>query len=49
MAFRIPTLRCRRCGHTWVPRIAVVQLCARCKSPYRQTARTKPTRRKERR
>jgi uncharacterized OB-fold protein len=29
---RISTLTCKRCGHTWVPRQAVVTLCARCKS-----------------
>lgn len=32
MAFRLPTLTCKRCVHTWVPRQAVIKLCPRCKS-----------------
>lgn len=28
--------RCRRCGHTWVPREAAQppRVCPKCKSPY---------------
>lgn len=29
---RLPTLKCLRCGHTWVPRRADVLICPRCKS-----------------
>lgn len=29
---RIPSLKCRRCFHEWVPRQADVRLCPRCKS-----------------
>jgi hypothetical protein len=29
---RIPRLECKRCGHRWVPRQAIVKMCARCKS-----------------
>jgi predicted Zn-ribbon and HTH transcriptional regulator len=25
-------LECRRCGHRWVPRIAEVRICPKCKS-----------------
>ena len=27
------TLKCKRCGHTWLPRVAKVKLCPRCKNP----------------
>ena len=27
-----PKLTCQRCGHTWVPRVALVRICAHCKS-----------------
>lgn len=30
----IPELHCFRCGNTWTPRIRVVRICPRCKSPY---------------
>ncbi len=26
------TLFCRRCGHRWTPRSAVVSMCPKCKS-----------------
>jgi predicted Zn-ribbon and HTH transcriptional regulator len=29
---RIPTLKCKRCGHAWIPRIADVRLCPKCKT-----------------
>jgi len=28
----IPVLKCKRCGHEWVPRISNVQICPKCKS-----------------
>lgn len=28
----LPTLTCLRCGHKWVPRIAVVLQCPKCKT-----------------
>ncbi len=30
----IPTLRCTRCDHEWVPRVSFVRACPNCKSPY---------------
>ncbi|MBA7546620.1 hypothetical protein ES705_39012 [subsurface metagenome] len=27
-------LKCKRCGHRWMPRVENVLLCPRCKSPY---------------
>ena len=27
-------LECKRCGHKWIPRVAEVRICAKCKSPY---------------
>ncbi len=31
----LPTLTCKRCGHTWYPRKPVPpQSCPKCKSPY---------------
>jgi Zn finger protein HypA/HybF involved in hydrogenase expression len=24
---------CKRCGHTWIPRQAVIFVCPKCKSP----------------
>ena len=27
-------LRCKRCGHTWRPRGAIVVVCPTCKSAY---------------
>jgi Zn finger protein HypA/HybF involved in hydrogenase expression len=35
--FKIPTLKCLRCSHTWVPRQATVLLCPKCKSAYWNT------------
>lgn len=33
--FRLPTLTCLRCGHTWIPRHPhEPKKCARCASPY---------------
>jgi uncharacterized protein len=33
-AVEIPELHCYRCGNTWTPRVQVVRICPRCKSPY---------------
>jgi len=29
---KITRLTCKRCGHTWTPRIADVRICPACKS-----------------
>jgi len=31
---KVPVLRCKRCGHEWVPRGTEVTICPSCKSPY---------------
>lgn len=32
MIIKIPTLDCNKCGHNWVPRIASVDTCPKCKN-----------------
>lgn len=39
--FTLPRLKCRRCGHEWVPRKLDVRECAKCKSAYWDTPRRK--------
>lgn len=34
-------ITCRKCGHKWIPRQSTVRICARCKSPYWDTPRTR--------
>ena len=34
MKIRIRTLKCKRCGHEWVPRKRDVRICPRCKSAF---------------
>lgn len=37
---KLPVLKCRRCGHEWVPRYPQVPLrCAKCRSSYWQRER----------
>jgi hypothetical protein len=39
----IPQLKCKRCGHTWLPRITrLPKKCAGCQSPYWNRDRLKP-------
>jgi predicted nucleic acid-binding Zn-ribbon protein len=38
--FKLPTLKCVRCGHTWPPRTQnLPKVCPKCKSPYWNTAK----------
>jgi Zn finger protein HypA/HybF involved in hydrogenase expression len=40
---KIPTLKCERCGHTWVPKISDVKICPKCKSArWNQPPEKKP-------
>jgi hypothetical protein len=40
--FRLPTLKCRRCGHEWHPKTNRRPVrCAKCKSPYWDREREK--------
>jgi len=32
MKIKIPKITCKRCGHTWTPRIANVRRCPKCSS-----------------
>lgn len=27
-------LKCKRCGHEWIPRVGDVRVCPKCKSAY---------------
>ena len=33
----IPTLKCLRCKHTWIPRKPVTMVCPKCHSAYWNT------------
>lgn len=35
----LPKVRCRRCGHRWVPRKVSPKRCPDCKTPYWKTER----------
>jgi len=40
MTIDLPTLKCKRCGHTWNPRNPVIpKVCPKCKTPYWATDR----------
>jgi len=32
MKAKIKKMECKKCGHTWIPRIADVRICPKCKS-----------------
>jgi Zn finger protein HypA/HybF involved in hydrogenase expression len=34
MEIKVKTLKCKRCGHEWIPRKADVRLCPHCKTAY---------------
>lgn len=35
MNYELPTLKCKRCGHTWIPRTnKEPRVCAKCNSVY---------------
>jgi len=39
----LPSWTCKRCGHSWFPRIATKpKQCPSCRSPYWDTPRKKP-------
>jgi Zn finger protein HypA/HybF involved in hydrogenase expression len=41
---KIPTLKCLRCGHTWMPRTTDVRLCPHCKNVrWNEPPEKKPT------
>jgi uncharacterized OB-fold protein len=40
MRIKLPTLRCRRCGHRWIPSQAIIRMCPKCKSEGWETKRT---------
>ena len=31
---KLPKLRCKQCGHKWIPRIPDPGVCPNCHSPY---------------
>jgi uncharacterized OB-fold protein len=31
---KLPTVKCKRCGHEWIPRVENPKWCSRCNSPY---------------
>jgi len=40
MKIKLPTLRCRRCDHRWIPTQPVIRICPKCKSAGWETKRT---------
>ena len=41
-SFKLPSLTCLRCTHTWIPRKPVEpKFCPKCRSPYWNKPRTK--------
>ena len=41
-SFKLPTLKCIRCNHEWIPRKAgQPKFCPKCRSPYWNTEPTK--------
>lgn len=42
-------LKCKRCGHEWVPRIDNPKVCGKCKSPYWNTERKNGLEKQDRR
>ena len=34
MEIKLLKLNCKRCGHSWIPRITEITVCPKCKSPY---------------
>jgi len=42
---KVTALKCRRCGHRWLPRTSDVALCPKCRSPRWDTTPppTRPT------
>jgi len=48
MDIKLPTLRCKRCGHKWHPRKEEKPLiCPKCKSPYWDRERKKERKKEE--
>ena len=41
---KLPQLKCERCGNVWIPRVADVRVCSKCKSPYWDTPKKKSIR-----
>lgn len=39
MKIKLLKLKCKRCGHQWIPRKIEVRICPKCKSPYWDRAR----------
>lgn len=41
--FELMTVTCKRCGHSWAPRVPNPQTCAKCRSPYWNIERKRRT------
>jgi Zn finger protein HypA/HybF involved in hydrogenase expression len=39
MRIKLPTLKCKRCQHRWIPSQPVITMCPKCKSRYWHTKR----------
>lgn len=42
MKIEMPTITCKRCGHTWAPRKSDVRTCPKCRSVYFDRELEKP-------
>lgn len=40
-AFKLPTAKCLRCKHEWIPKVPMPLRCAKCNSPYWMKERRK--------
>lgn len=32
-SYKLPTINCKKCGHSWIPRSAIVYRCPGCNNP----------------
>jgi len=45
-ALKVYVYQCKRCQHEWPSRLARPHICPKCKSPYYDTPRTRPVKKR---